>query len=57
MDRLCLSRAEGGRKLTGEEHCVQIEVKGLRKYLQTSKENILAEVGKSDVLEYNRTSK
>lgn len=57
MDRLCLRRAEGGRKLTGEEHCVQIEVKGLRKCLQTSKENILAEVGKSDVLEYNRTSK
>ena len=50
MDRLHLRRAEGGRSLFGKERYVQMEVNSLTECLQTSKENILVEVGRNDVL-------
>ena len=37
VDRLYLQRCEGGRGLLGLEHCVQVEVHSLEKYLSTSK--------------------
>lgn len=39
------------------EDCVQIKKNCLKKYLEISRENILAKIGRNDVLEYNKYSK
>ena len=54
VDRLYLQRCEGGRGLIGLEDCLQVEVHSHEKYLSTSKENILKEVGHSRIIENNK---
>ena len=51
-DRLYLRGTKGGIGLIEVEDCERITVKILGEYLQISKENILAEVGRGDIMKY-----
>ena len=55
MHGLHLRRAERVKDLIGVEDCVQIEVNSLPKNLE--KDNMLAKVGRSELLKYNKCSK
>ena len=54
VDRMYLSRAEGGGGSIGVEDCVRIEIDSLEKYLQNSTEELLTAVNKNDAFGINR---
>ena len=50
IDRLYLRRADGGRGLISIADCVRMEQESLLRYIEQSKEKLILEVGKKEVL-------